>query len=137
MSSIKTMQANFLTGSDDPGSFQNTSIENSIMNNLTGTVRVSADELLEASGNVITRAARIEESLLALISCAESTNDIWQGTSADEFRARCSAYRTPVSELAEHLREGMNRLEKITGLYNQAESRISAKSNDLPSDAIT
>lgn len=112
-------------------------MKNMNYNLLTGSVKVSGEALGAASDNIIKRSAVIEDSLMRFIACAENTTDIWQGASADEFRGRCSAYRSRVTELTSRISQSMDRLRKIAGIYEDAENRVAARGEELPSDAIS
>lgn len=111
-------------------------IQNMHYSLLSDPVKVSGADLNSASNSINQHILLIEEALMGFITCAEGTADIWNGDSADEFRRRCASYRSPVLKLTSHISQSMDKLKKITGLYEQTECNVAAHSEELPSDAI-
>ena len=99
---------------------------------LSGTVKVTAEELRVKSSEAQSFVGTMESCFQRLKAAVEGTNNYWEGSAADAHRASYANKQARIEEMFARYREHIADLQKMAGIYEQADTAAGGFVNDLP-----
>ena len=102
----------------------------------TATFKVTPDELRAQSTVVSDKVQTIRTKFGEMERTVSSSNTYWNGEAADNFRSVYAGYKDEIEEILSRLSEHIVDLEKMAGVYTEAENAVNETIGSLPSDVI-
>lgn len=100
-------------------------------------LKVSPDVMRAKAGEISNQIARIENNWNRISDLVENSKFYWQGDAGDIHRKYVKDNAEDVRKMLQRLREHPEDLQKMAGIYVEAESKASQLAQALPSDVIT
>ncbi len=101
------------------------------------TVKVSDERLRTASENIMKSVLHIRSLLNDAVCTGERAFESWQGSSAEEFKARCRSFDLRIDNTTSDMIKSVDLLKKILGVYQETEKLVKEKGADLSGDVIS
>lgn len=117
-------------------------INNTIANAIAGISFVSADfkvtpeELRRQSTAVSSTVTNVRNKFSNLERTIRNTTSFWKGDASDAFRSVYGDFKDEIEEIINRLSEHITDLERMAGVYDQAEVKANELLESLPSDVI-
>ncbi len=101
------------------------------------TVKVSTQELKNASTAVKSGLDGLKKIFGELETTVNRTKSYWEGEAADQHRNKYTEQKDKIEEALARIAEQVTDLEQMAGIYEDAERSASQLSSSLPSDVIS
>ena len=103
---------------------------------LSGYLKVTPAELKRQSSAVSTAVKNIQSRFTNIEEGVRRSSSYWNGDAADAFRSVYEGYKDEIAEIISRLSEHIVDLERMAGVYEEAESAAEEIIESLPSDVI-
>lgn len=103
---------------------------------ITGTVKVSPEEMERKSGEMNAKIQHMQTSLRNLRERVNKSTSYWQGDAANKYRSAYKSYENEINTMMKKLNEHSSDLLAMAGIYQAAESANAQLANTLPDDVI-
>lgn len=102
----------------------------------TAEFKVTPDELRRQSTAVSSTVSSVRNKFSGLERTISSTTSFWKGDASDAFRSVYADFKDEIEEIINRLSEHVVDLEKMAGVYDQAEAKANEIIESLPSDVL-
>lgn len=100
------------------------------------TIRVSTEELMEASQQVQSSLNDMNSRFSSIAQAVNRSNGYWQGEAAENHRRVYQEMSKTVEEIMARLGEHVTDLQNMGQVYADSETEVTEMSSALPSDVI-
>lgn len=100
------------------------------------TIKVSTQELQEASGQVNSSLQEMRISFSVIEQAVNRSSGYWQGEAAENHRKIYSDMKETVAEILSRIQEHVEDLQSMARTYEEGEAAVQEMAVDLPSDVI-
>ncbi|MBQ2383333.1 MAG: WXG100 family type VII secretion target [Oscillospiraceae bacterium] len=99
-------------------------------------IGVTTEALVEQASQVRTASQELEDAFARIRELMEGTSHYWKGEAADAHREGYRKEQSSIEQIVARYREHVADLEKMAGVYQEAESRSADLANELPTSNI-
>ena len=107
-----------------------------IFDSLTGSFKVTPEQLERQSDSVSRSVSRIERSFDEIENIVKGTAGYWNGEAADLFRDTAADFKEEITTMLLRMTEHIDDLKRMAGIYEEAESKAEETIQSLPTDVI-
>lgn len=104
---------------------------------MQGTLLVTPEEMKSTADNLEGVQGQITTITQQMLDEARNLANIWEGDAATAYINKFNTLEDDMEKMRNMVREHVNDLRQMAGLYEQAEQANESEANSLPSDAIS
>ena len=99
-------------------------------------LKVDTQQLKSTASAVRGQIRRMQQDFDGLQNIVSRSSYYWQGQAADEYRQACAEQKDPTAEMLKRLADIPTALEKMAGVYEEAEADNEDTAGSLQTDYI-
>lgn len=103
---------------------------------LTGKITVTTEQLSAKSGAVKGELNQLKSNFDNLKNLIDGTSSYWTGSAADKHRSFYAKKISSIDEMFRRYQEHIVDLEKMAGIYQQAEAAATNAADELPASML-